>query len=195
MRLGDRSMSIYLTTRDDHNELLSEEPLALLIGMLLDQQIPMERAFAAPALLKERLGGKVDAAQIAAMDVETLTEVFSQKPALHRFPKSMAARCTLLCEIVATQYHNDARELWLGAKDGDDLVMRLTKLPGFGEQKAKIFAALLGKQLGITPPNWRQATDPFGQEGVYISVADITSEETLRLVKDYKAQMKAKIKK
>ncbi len=188
-------MAIYLTTREDHNNLLSEEPLALLIGMLLDQQIPMERAFAAPALLKERLGGKIDATQIAAMDVASLTEIFSQKPALHRFPKSMAERCTLLCEIIATEYDNDARKLWSEAKDGDELVTRLTKLPGFGEQKAKIFAALLGKQLGVTPPKWRQATDPFGQDGVYMSVADITSEETLRLVKDHKAQMKAKMKK
>ncbi len=188
-------MPIYLTTEESHNELLEKEPLALLIGMLLDQQIPMERAFSAPALLRERLGGTLDASLIAAMSTSALTDVFSQKPALHRFPKSMAARCILLCEIITHEYGNDTEKIWLEAESGKDLVDRLTKLPGFGEQKAKIFAALLGKQFGITPINWREATAPFGQEGVHMSVADITSEETLRLVKDYKAQMKAKAKK
>ncbi|SHE64947.1 uncharacterized HhH-GPD family protein [Ferrithrix thermotolerans DSM 19514] len=182
---------MYLTTQESHNELLEMDPLALLIGMLLDQQIPMERAFSAPALLKERLGGDLDAAAIALMDVDALTEIFSQKPALHRFPRSMAKRCIALCEIIANNYGNDAAKVWRDATNGEDLVQRISALPGFGEQKAKIFAALLAKQFNVRPSGWREATAPFGEEGVHMSVADITSQETLRLVKEYKAQMKA----
>ncbi len=145
------------------DRLLSEEPLALLVGMLLDQQVPMERAFTAPADLKDRLGGRLDAAAIAAMDPERLAETFKAKPSLHRYPSSMAGRVQELCRIVATDYGNDAASIWSGASGGEELLGALRSLPGFGDQKARIFLALLGKQLGVDPPGWREASAPYGE--------------------------------
>lgn len=188
------AVSLYLTPQEEHNQLLLDDPLALLIGMLLDQQIPMERAFSAPALLKERLSGSLEAAYIASLDPDKLTNVFSQKPALHRFPKSMAARVQQLCSIVATQYNGHAEQIWLGAKTGSELIDNIAKLPGFGEQKAKIFAALLAKRLGVRPEAWQEATEPFGREGTYMSVADSDSSEALEHIRTYKARMKSEHK-
>lgn len=186
--------AIHLTGDKDADALLSKDPLALLIGMVLDQQIPMERAFWAPAELARRLGRPLNAADIASMDPEALAEVFKQTPALHRFPGSMAGRVQAVCQIVADEYGGKAAALWTKAPDGSTLIKRLTALPGFGAQKARIFAALLGKQLGVQPEGWRAATSPFGEAGSYISVADITGPESLAKVRAHKQAMKAKAK-
>jgi uncharacterized HhH-GPD family protein len=187
-------VSIQLTGDKGADALLSKDPLALLIGMVLDQQIPLERAFWAPYELSRRLGGNLHAAEIAAMDPEKFAEIFKEKPALHRFPGSMAGRVQAVCAIVADEYGGKAGSLWAKTGDGKTLIKRLTALPGFGEQKAKIFGALLGKQLGVQPEGWRTATSPFGEEGSYISVADIVDPESLGKVRAYKQDMKAKAK-
>jgi uncharacterized HhH-GPD family protein len=186
--------AIHLTGDKEADALLSKDPLALLIGMVLDQQIPMERAFWAPAELARRLGRPLNAAEIASMDPEELAEVFKQTPALHRFPGSMAGRVQAVCQIVADEYGGKAAALWTKLPDGSTLIKRLTALPGFGAQKARIFAALLGKQLGVQPEGWRAATSPFGEAGSYISVADITGPESLAKVRAHKQAMKAKAK-
>jgi uncharacterized HhH-GPD family protein len=186
--------AIHLTGDKDADALLTKDPLALLIGMVLDQQIPMERAFWAPAELSRRLGGPLKAEEIAAMDPDQFGELFKERPALHRFPGAMAGRVQAVCRIVADEYGGKAGALWTKLPDGNTLIARLTSLPGFGEQKARIFAALLGKQLGIQPEGWRSATAPFGEEGSYISVADITGPESLAKVRAHKQEMKAKAK-
>jgi uncharacterized HhH-GPD family protein len=186
--------AIHLTGDKDADALLTKDPLALLIGMVLDQQIPMERAFWAPAELSRRLGAPLEAQAIAAMDPDQFAELFKERPALHRFPGAMAARVQAVCAIVADEYGGQAGALWTKLPDGNTLIARLTALPGFGEQKARIFGALLGKQLGIQPEGWRTATAPFGEEGSYISVADITGPESLAKVRAHKQEMKAKAK-
>jgi len=185
-------VALHLTGDKEADAVISRDPLALLIGMVLDQQITMEKAFWAPSELVRRLGGTLNAAAVANMDPEQFATLFRQKPALHRFPGSMAARVQAVCRIVAEQYGGKADALWKGLPDGKTLIGRLTTLPGFGEQKARIFAALLGKQLGIQPEGWRAATAPFGQEGSFISIADIASVEDLAKVRDHKKAMKAK---
>ncbi len=182
---------LWLTGDPEADALLSTDPLALLLGMVLDQQIPMERAFAAPAALKERLGGSLDPAAISAMAPDALVEVFAAKPALHRFPRSMAGRVQEVCATVATTYDGDASAIWSTAPDGKALLKNLKALPGFGDQKAKIFLALLGKQLGVRPPGWEQAAGPYGEPGSHRSVADIDSPEALAKVRQFKQAMKA----
>jgi uncharacterized HhH-GPD family protein len=184
--------AIHLAGDKEADALLSKEPLALLIGMVLDQQIPLERAFWAPAELARRLGKPLNAGEIAAMDPEKFADVFKERPALHRFPGAMAGRVQEVCRIVAEDYGGKASGLWTKLPDGDALVARLTSLPGFGKQKARIFAALLGKQLGVQPEGWRTATTPFGEDGSYLSVADITGPESLAKVRAHKQAMKAK---
>ena len=186
--------SIHLTGDTNTDALLSKDPLALLIGMVLDQQVSMEKAFSGPAELSRRLGGPLNAAQIAAMDPDRFAEIFKEKPALHRFPGAMAARVQAVCAIVADDYAGKAANVWKNPADGSDLIERLTALPGFGVQKARIFAALLGKQLGVQPNGWRAATKPFGEEGTYLSVADITGPDSLAKVRAHKQAMKAKTK-
>ena len=187
-------MAIHLTGDKEADALLSKDPLALLIGMVLDQQIPMERAFWAPAELARRLGGPLNAAEIAAADPDEFAALFKERPALHRFPGAMAGRVQAVCAIVADEYGGKAAGLWGTVADGQTLIGRLTALPGFGEQKARIFAALLGKQLGVQPEGWRAATSPFGEAGSYISVADITGPESLAKVRAHKQALKAKAK-
>jgi uncharacterized HhH-GPD family protein len=182
---------LWLTGDPDADALLSTDPLALLLGMVLDQQIPMERAFAAPAALKERLGGTLDPAVISAMDPDALVEVFSAKPALHRFPRSMAGRVQEVCAAVVADHGGDASAIWSSAPDGKALLKNLKALPGFGDQKARIFLALLGKQLGVRPPGWEQAAGPYGEAGSFRSVADIDSPEALIKVRQFKQAMKA----
>jgi len=173
------------------DELLSRDPLALLIGMLLDQQFPMERAFGAPRLLADRLGVEsLDAAVLAATDPEQLTKVFQGPPALHRYPGSMAARTQELCRLLVERYGGRADALWADAPDGGTLLKRLNELPGFGAQKSKIFLALLGKQLGVTPPGWREAAGAYGEDGSHRSVADITGPESLAEVRRVKQEQK-----
>ena len=176
------------------DELLSRDPLALLIGMVLDQQIPLERAFSAPLDLKTRLGGDLNAAEIAAMDPEKLAAIFAERPALHRFPSANAKRVQELCRIVVDDYDGRAERVWLDAKDGTDLYQRVKALPGFGDQKARIFVGLLGKQLGVRPPGWESAAGKFGQPGTFMSVADIVDRDSLGRVRAYKQQLKAAAK-
>ena len=173
------------------DSLLSDSPLALLIGLVLDQQITLEKAFTAPLVLSQRLGEALDARKIAALDPVQLENVFSEKPALHRYPAAMAQRVQEVCMVVATAYGNDASRIWTEAKDGKELLGRIRKLPGFGEMKAKIFVALLGKQLGVDAPNWREASAPFGEPGSFLSVADIRDPDSLAKVREFKAEMKA----
>jgi uncharacterized HhH-GPD family protein len=176
------------------NELLQRSPLALLIGMVLDQQVPLEKAFASPYELVQRLGHELDARELASYDPDALAEIFSQRPALHRFPKAMAARVQETCRVLVEQYDGDPAYLWSEAKDGADLLERVAELPGFGKQKAQIFVALLGKQYGVRPKGWREAAGEYGPAGTYHSVADITDEKSLLKVREYKQQMKAAAK-
>ena len=185
---------MFLAYTPEANALLQKEPLALLIGMLLDQQIPMEKAFTSPDVLRERMGGKLDAKKIASCDPTQFEEIFRTPPALHRFPAAMAKRVQELARIVVDEYGGDAKKVWTGAKTGEELVARVGKLPGFGEQKAKIFSALLGKQLGIQPNGWREATGEFGVDGSAKSVADVVDADSLGRVRAYKQQMKAAAK-
>ena len=187
-------MPISLPVDDEANELLSRNALALLIAMLLDQQVPLERAFSAPRDLWRRLGHEPSADELASFDPEALAAVFSERPALHRFPKAMAARTQELARLIAADYDGDAASLWTTASSGAELLKRVSALPGFGTAKARIFVALLGKQLGVRPPGWREAAGPVGDEGSYMSVADIVDDESLGKVRSYKQALKAAAK-
>lgn len=187
-------MTLNITGDADADRLLTEDPLALLIGMLLDQQVPMETAFAGPLKIAQR-AGTLDAADLAHASPEGFVELFRQQPAVHRFPGSMAARVQALCAAVEQEWGGDAAALWTeGSPDGAEVLRRLKKLPGFGEQKAKIFLALLGKQYGYDGAGWREASAPYGEEGAHRSVADIVSPESLTKVREYKRAQKAAAK-
>jgi len=175
----------------DADALLASDPLALLIGMVLDQQIPLEWAFHGPYELQQRLGQKLDAAAIAAMDPEVLAKAFSERPALHRYPSSMARRVQELCQHIVDDYDGKAGNVWRTAKTGDHLLRNVKGLPGFGEQKARIFVGLLGKQLGVQPAGWQEAAGDFGHTGTFLSVADIVDPESLGKVRAYKQEKKA----
>jgi uncharacterized HhH-GPD family protein len=168
----------------DADRFLSTDPLALLIGMLLDQQVPMERAFHSPYDLRERLG-RLDALDMAGRDPDELARAFRTKPALHRFPDSMAARVQALCRHLVDEYDGRADRVWSTARHGKELYARVRALPGFGEMKARTFVALLGKRLGVTPPGWEQ------QAADWASVADIDSPEALAHVREAKRAMRA----
>jgi uncharacterized HhH-GPD family protein len=178
----------------DADALLSRDPLALLIGMVLDQQIPLEWAFKGPLHMTQRLGRDLDAADIAGRDPDELAKAFATPPAIHRFPGSMAGRVQQLCRVIADEYDGDAAAVWREAKDGPDLLRRVEALPGFGKQKAKIFVALLGKQLGVKAKGWREAAGEFGEAKSYKSVADIKDAKSLEKVRAFKKQMKADAK-
>jgi uncharacterized HhH-GPD family protein len=176
------------------DELLESNPFALLVGMMLDQQIPMEVAFAGPQKLAERMGG-VDAREIAEYDPDAFVKLFSEKPAVHRFPGSMAKRLQTLAQTVVDEYDGDVVALWTaGDPDGAEVLRRLKALPGFGEQKAKIFLALLGKQYGVTPEGWRAAAGDYGKDGAHMSVADVVDQDSLEKVRSYKKAAKAAAK-
>ncbi len=185
--------SLLFTGDAPADELLATDPLALLIGMLLDQQVPMERAFHSPYDLKERLGGRLDAAEIAGMDAEELVAVFRGPPALHRYPGSMAGRTQDLCRMLVERYDGRAEAVWDGAGSGRELFANLKALPGFGDQKARIFTALLAKRLGVTPPGWEEVAGPYAQPG-HFSVADIDGPESLAAVREHKKAVKAAAK-
>ena len=172
------------------DSFLAADPLALLIGMLLDQQVPMEKAFHSPYDLKERLGGRLDAAHIASMDPDELAGLFAARPALHRFPGSMATRTRDLCQRLVDEYDGHAENVWERAPDGEALLANLKGLPGFGEQKARIFVALLAKRMGVTPPGWQEAAGGYGRQG-WFSVADVDGPEALARVREHKKAMKA----
>jgi uncharacterized HhH-GPD family protein len=171
--------------------LLEVNPFALLVGMLLDQQIPMETAFAGPKKIADRMGG-INAGEIADYDPDKFASLCSERPAVHRFPGSMAKRIQTLAQLIVDRYDGDAAALWTaGDPDGKEVLKRLKALPGFGEQKARIFLALLGKQYGVTPPGWRAAAGEYGDAGTHLSVADVVDAESLGQVRAYKKQMKA----
>jgi uncharacterized HhH-GPD family protein len=177
----------------DHaaDELLVTEPFALLVGMLLDQQVPMEWAFRGPATLRDRLGGELDPVAIAAMGEDAVVAVFAAKPALHRYPASMAKRTYALSRHIVDEYGGDPAAIWRGVEDPSVLLTRLRALPGFGAEKAKIFLAVLGKRLGVAPAGWEQVASPFGDHEPR-SVADVDSAESLRRVRAWKQAQKAR---
>src|SRR5262245_58405969 len=156
--------TIPITGDPDADQLLVQEPLALLIGMLLDQQVPMEWAFRGPATLKERLGGHLDAHEIAAMEPEAFVAICADKPAIHRFPGSMGKRVWELCRVLVERYDGDAAKVWKGVRSGEQLYDRLRELPGYGDEKARIFMAILAKRMGKRPAGWEEAAAPFSDE-------------------------------
>lgn len=186
-------MSLSITGDPTADQLLTDDPFALLVGMLLDQQIAMEAAFSGPAKILQRVGS-LDPAEIAGQDPQAFEAVFRQTPAVHRYPGSMAGRVQTLAATVRDEWSGDASAIWTqGSPDGAEVLKRLKALPGFGEQKAKIFLALLGKQYGYDGAGWREAAGDYGQPG-HRSVADITSPESLTKVREFKREQKAAAK-
>lgn len=179
---------------DAADRLLEKDPLALLIGMVLDQQIPLEKAFRSPLVLKERMGGTLDVRAIAEADPDELVAIFSEPPALHRFPGSMAKRVQEVCRHLLDEYGGKADRVWKTAADGHELLRRMKAMPGFGDQKAKIFVALLGKRLGAAPEGWAAAAGEYGEPGSFRSVADIDGAQALKQVRAFKKEMKARAK-
>ena len=187
-------MTLSLPIPEGANELLSRSPLALLTAMLLDQQVPLEKAFSSPYELARRLGHEPTAAELADFDPDALAVVFGERPALHRFPRAMAGRVQELARQIADRYGGDAGQIWATAATGAELAGRLAELPGFGVYKAQITTALLGKQLSVRPAGWREAAGRFGEEGSRYSVADVTDSASLAAVREQKKQAKAAAK-
>lgn len=187
-------MPMLRIAQDEHaDQVLSDDPFALLVGMLLDQQFPMERAFAGPAKILDRFG-TLDPAAVAAADPQAFADLCATPPAIHRYGRSMAARVQAIAVVVRDDYAGDAAAIWTGAAGTTDLLARLKRLPGFGDQKARIFAALLGKQLGVTPDGWRETIGPYAEEGSFRSVADVRDEASLQRVREFKKAAKAAAK-
>ncbi|GAA3153269.1 HhH-GPD-type base excision DNA repair protein [Streptomyces echinatus] len=188
-------VTLHLAQDPPADALLGRSPLAALTGMLLDQQVPMEWAFKGPRTIADRLGAEdLDAHEIAVMDPEGFAALLSEKPAVHRYPGSMAKRIQQLCQYLVEHYDGDAEAVWRGVGSGTELLRRLEDLPGFGKQKAQIFLALLGKQLGVAPTGWREAAGAYGEPESFRSVADITGPESLAKVRAHKQEMKAAAK-
>ncbi|MFE4541170.1 HhH-GPD-type base excision DNA repair protein [Arthrobacter sp. NPDC056727] len=187
-------MELHITGDDAADKLLSDDAFALLTGMLLDQQVTMESAFAGPEKIRTRIGS-ISPAAVAEYDPAGFVDVFKERPAVHRFPGSMAARVQALAEAVESDWNGEATAIWTRDEpDGKEVLRRLKALPGFGEQKAKIFLALLGKQCGLQAPGWREAAGHYGEEGSYLSVADIVDPESLTKVRASKQAAKAAAK-
>ncbi|MCZ1000060.1 HhH-GPD-type base excision DNA repair protein [Streptomyces mirabilis] len=188
-------VSLHIAQDPEADALLSRSPLAALTGMLLDQQVPMEWAFKGPRTIASRMGAdELDAHEIAAYDPEKFVALLTAKPAVHRYPGSMAKRIQQLCQYLVEHYDGDAAKIWEGVKSGEELLRRLKELPGFGAQKAQIFLALLGKQFGVRPKGWREAAGAYGEPDSFRSVADITGPESLAKVRAHKQEMKAQAK-
>ncbi|MGI8457976.1 MAG: HhH-GPD-type base excision DNA repair protein [Propionibacteriaceae bacterium] len=183
--------ALWITGNPAADALLSTDGNALLIGMVLDQQIPMEKAFSGPAVIADRMGGRFDVAAIAALDVGDFVGLCSERPAVHRFPGSMGTRVHDVAGTLVADYDADATRLWDQAASGSDLRRAIEALPGFGAQKAAIMTALLGKQWGVQPPGWREAAGAYGNAGEYRSVADVVDEPSLQRVRAFKKQAKA----
>ena len=181
---------IPITGNDEADKLLEEDPLALLIGMLLDQQVPMEWAFTGPYTLQQRLGGVLDAAQIGAMDPDEFLALCKGPPAIHRFPGSMGKRVQALAQAIVADYGGDAEAVWRDVETGDELHRRLLALPGYGEEKTRIFIAILAKRFDVRPDGWKEAAGPFADDTPR-SVADIDSPESLARVRQWKQARKA----
>jgi uncharacterized HhH-GPD family protein len=182
---------IWLTGDPAADQLLTEDDNALLVGMVLDQQVPMEKAFSGPLVIAQRMGGRLDVAAIAATPEDEFVALCSRPPAIHRFPAAMAKRVRQLCQVLTEEYDGQAANIWRDAKTGDEVKSALRPLPGFGEDKAAIFTAVLGKRRGITPPGWREAAGGYGEEGSYRSVGDIVDGESLARVRETKRAVKA----
>ncbi|GGL14132.1 HhH-GPD-type base excision DNA repair protein [Mangrovihabitans endophyticus] len=187
-------MAISLPIAAEANDLLDRDPLALLIGMVLDQQVSMEKAFSSPYVLAQRLGHAPTATELAEFDPDALVAVFAETPALHRFPKAMAKRVQEVCRALVQSYDGVAANLWADVPDGAELLKRVASLPGFGKQKSQIFVALLGKQRGVCPDGWQEAAGAYGEPGCHRSVADIVDAASLEQVRAYKKEMKAAAK-
>ncbi len=185
-------MTIHITGDEHADQVLTDSPFALLAGMMLDQQYPMEHAFRGPAKVLDRFGS-VDPAAIAEAEPESFAELCATTPAIHRFPGSMAKRLQELARIVTEEYDGDASRIWREATDAKDLMKRMQALPGFGQQKARIFVALLAKQLDVRPEGWERAVGSYAEDG-FRSVADVVDPESLQKVRDHKKQLKAAAK-
>jgi len=183
--------SFWLTGDPEADRLLAEDDNALLIGMILDQQVPMEKAFSGPLVIAQRMGGTLDVAAIAALSEESFVALCSERPAIHRFPGSMAKRVHQVCQVLVEQYDGQAGNVWKDKSSGAEVKKALAKLPGFGPDKAAIFTAVLGKQRGITPPGWREAAGYYGESDTFRSVADIVDSDSLHRVRETKKQVKA----
>jgi uncharacterized HhH-GPD family protein len=188
-------MTLSLPIEPAANELLNRSPVALLTAMLLDQQVSMEWAFQGPYTIARRMGrDDLDAHEIAAYDPERFAAVLSDKPAVHRYPGSMAKRVQALCQFLVERYDGDGGAVWRAVASGDELFKRLNELPGYGRQKAQIFVALLGKRFGVQPPGWREAAGSYGDDDSHRSVADVVDDDSLTKVRDFKKELKAAAK-
>jgi uncharacterized HhH-GPD family protein len=185
------NQALWLTGDPEADALLSEDDNALLIGMVLDQQVPMEKAFSGPLVIAQRMGGALDVAKIAAMSEEEFVALCSERPAIHRFPAAMAKRVRQLCQVLTDDYDGQAGNVWKDAQSGDELKIRLARLPGFGLDKAAIFTAVLGKLRGVTPDGWRTAAGYYGEPDTFRSVADIVDDGSLQKVRETKKSVKA----
>jgi uncharacterized HhH-GPD family protein len=185
------NLPLWLTGDPAADQLLTEDDNALLIGMVLDQQVPMEKAFSGPLVIAQRMGDQLDVAAIAATNEEDFVALCSRPPAIHRFPAAMAKRVRQLCQVLTEDYDGQAANVWKDARSGDDVKANLERLPGFGADKAAIFTAVLGKRRGITPSGWREAAGYYGEPGTFRSVADIVDSDSLQRVRETKKSVKA----
>ena len=180
-----------LTGDPEADQLLTDDDNALLIGMVLDQQVPMEKAFSGPLVVAQRMGGSLEVAKIAAMSEAEFVALCSERPAIHRFPAAMAKRIRQTCQVLVDYYQGEAGNIWKDVRSGDELKARLEGLPGFGADKAAIFTAVLGKLRGVTPDGWRTAAGYYGEPGTFRSVADIVDDDSLQKVRETKKSVKA----
>jgi uncharacterized HhH-GPD family protein len=182
---------LWLTGDVEADQLLTEDDNALLIGMVLDQQVPMEKAFSGPLVIAQRMGGRLDVAAVAAMSEDDFVALCSRPPAIHRFPAAMAKRVRQVCQVLTEDYDGQAANLWKDARSGNEVKANLERLPGFGTDKAAIFTAVLGKLRGITPDGWRVAAGYYGEPDTFRSVADIVDSDSLQKVRETKKSVKA----
>jgi uncharacterized HhH-GPD family protein len=182
---------LWLTGDVEADQLLTEDDNALLIGMVLDQQVPMEKAFSGPLVIAQRMGGQLDVAAVAAMSEDDFVALCSRPPAIHRFPAAMAKRVRQLCQVLIEDYDGQATNIWKDARSGNEVKANLERLPGFGSDKAAIFTAVLGKLRGITPDGWRVAAGYYGEPNTFRSVADIMDSDSLQKVRETKKSVKA----
>jgi uncharacterized HhH-GPD family protein len=182
---------LWLTGDAEADQLLTEDDNALLIGMVLDQQVPMEKAFSGPLVIAQRMGGRLDVAAVAAMSEDDFVALCSRPPAIHRFPAAMAKRVRQVCQVLTEDYDGQAANLWKDARSGNEVKANLERLPGFGSDKAAIFTAVLGKLRGITPDGWRTAAGYYGEPDTFRSVADIVDSDSLQKVRETKKSVKA----
>jgi uncharacterized HhH-GPD family protein len=180
-----------LTGYPEADQLLTDDDNALLIGMVLDQQVPMEKAFSGPMVIAQRMGGQLDVAKIAAMSEDDFVALCSERPAIHRFPAAMAKRVRQICQVLTEDYDGQAANVWKDARSGDEVKAAVARLPGFGADKAAIFTAVLGKLRGVTPDGWRTAAGYYGEADTFRSVADIVDDDSLQKVRETKRSVKA----